>query len=296
MAFKKISPFTLFLQDQLALKTGLPVVIRQALTINGGSINECYLLDTSSGKFFLKRNLSSAFPNMFRCELQGLERISQVEGFRVPEVILSGQFEEYDYFITEFINPVQESSTFWENFGTALANLHKVSNEKHGYEHDNYIGSLPQSNKQHNNWHGFFVNERLEPQVLLALNNKHISRDTYEKFQRFYQKLEHVFPVELPCFLHGDLWSGNFISGNNHQPYLIDPAVYFGHREMDIAMTKLFGGFHPTFYSAYNASWPLEEGWKDRIELCNLYPLLVHQNLFGGSYIKAIKTTLNKFD
>lgn len=292
MATKKISPFTLFLQEELAHATGKPVVIRHAMSMNGGSINECFLLDTSSGKFFLKRNELDAFPGLFEKEKAGLALLRQIPEFKIPEIILSGNFDAFQYLIFEFIDRGTEDTSFWEKFGRALAQLHKITGQSYGLEYDNYIGSLKQSNAKHTSWFGFFKQERLEPQLLLALERKRISRDTYELFQAFYTKIEHFFPVEVPALLHGDLWSGNFMCSAHGEPVIFDPAVYYGHREMDIAMTRLFGGFNSKFYSAYNEVWPLQDGWKERSDVCNLYPLLVHLNLFGGTYLKSIKTTL----
>jgi len=115
------------------------------------------------------------------------------------------------------------------------------------------------------------------------------------RFERLYGKLDCLFPKEPPALLHGDLWNGNFICTTQHAPILIDPAVYYGHREMDIAMSTLFGGSDPEFHAAYNAEWPLERGWEERLDLCNLYPLLVHVILFGGEYVQQVETVLKKF-
>lgn len=295
MAIKKISPFTLFLQEELAKATSLPIVIRNAITVNGGSINECFVLDTSSGKFFLKRNSEEDFPLLFENEKKGLDLLRKVDQFKVPELILSGTFNDKAYLVFEFIESGHEDLFFWEKFGRALASLHKITNENYGLEYNNYIGSLKQSNAAHHSWVAFFKEERITPQLNLALEKKRMSRDTYDKFQVLFQKIEHLFPVEVPALLHGDLWSGNFLCAQNGMPVVFDPAVYYGHREMDIAMTKLFGGFNAKFYSAYNEVWPLENNWKERVDLCNLYPLLVHLNLFGGTYLKQIQATLTNF-
>lgn len=295
MAVKKISPFTLFLQDELAKITGLPIVIRGAITVNGGSINECFILDTSSGKFFLKRNIEENFPALFEKEKKGLDLLRQIDQFRVPEILLYGNFNGKSYLVQEYIESGHEDIFFWEKFGRALAALHKITNANYGLDHDNYIGSFEQSNKQHGSWAGFFRDERILPQLNIALAKKRISREIYDKFQILFNKIEHIFPVEVPALLHGDLWNGNFLCDTKGLPVIYDPAVYFGHREMDIAMTKLFGGFHAKFYAAYNEAWPLQENWKDRVDVCNLYPLLVHLNIFGGSYLKTINTTLSLY-
>ena len=115
------------------------------------------------------------------------------------------------------------------------------------------------------------------------------------RFERLFHRLDHLFPSEAPALLHGDLWSGNLLGDAQGRPVLIDPAVYYGHREMDLAMTRLFGGFDPGFHTAYQAEWPLEAGWEERVDLCNLYPLLVHVNLFGGSYVAQVEAVLRRF-
>ncbi|MFZ1692867.1 MAG: fructosamine kinase family protein, partial [Flavobacteriales bacterium] len=160
---------------------------------------------------------------------------------------------------------------------------------------DNYIGSLKQVNTPAADWPSFFIHQRLEPQLRMARDAKRVEAGMAFRFERLFAKLDQLITVEPPALLHGDLWSGNFICDANAQPVLIDPAVYYGHREMDIAMTKLFGGFDSGFYAAYNDAWPMERGWEERMDLCNLYPLLVHVNLFGGGYAAQVEAALRRF-
>ena len=152
-----------------------------------------------------------------------------------------------------------------------------------------------QQNNSHTNWTDFFIQERLQIQIKLARDHHQIESTTISKFEKLYHRLDDIFPKEQPALLHGDLWSGNFMVDEKGAPVIMDPAVYYGHREMDIAMTKLFGGFDNQFYDAYNAHFQLEKGWKSRIDICNLYPLLVHVNLFGGSYLQQVKNIITKF-
>ncbi|MFZ1687503.1 MAG: fructosamine kinase family protein, partial [Flavobacteriales bacterium] len=184
----------------------------------------------------------------------------------------------------------------------SLARLHGHTNSTFGLDpastagrRDNYIGSLKQVNTGQVTWGEFFIHCRLEPQVKMAIDHQRIGMGDVLRFERLYGKLPSLFPIEPPALLHGDLWSGNFLCDAHHQPVLIDPAVYYGHREMDIAMTKLFGGFEPAFYSAYSDAWAMEIGWEERADLCNLYPLLVHVNLFGGSYAGQVAAILLRF-
>jgi len=163
-------------------------------------------------------------------------------------------------------------------------------------DHNNYIGSLHQSNQKHDKWVSFFIEERLNPQLKLAYDSGKINSSILEKFEVMFLVLEEIFPVEKPSLLHGDLWSGNLMTDNFGNPCLIDPAVYFGFREMDLAMTTLFGGFDSEFYESYQRINHLETGWQERFDICNLYPLLVHVNLFGEGYLSSVKNILKRFD
>jgi len=151
------------------------------------------------------------------------------------------------------------------------------------------------NNHKHNSWTDFFREERLEKQVRLARNNDIIDKRVVSAFDNFYAKLDNVFPKEPPALLHGDLWAGNFMVNEVGAPVVIDPAVYYGNREMDLGMTTLFGGFDRQFYISYNNYFPLENGWEKRLDYCNLYPLMVHVNLFGGSYVSSVLSILKKF-
>jgi len=131
--------------------------------------------------------------------------------------------------------------------------------------------------------------------VKMARDHGNAGSDTVRAFDRFYRKLDEIFPVEAPSLIHGDLWNGNYMVNENGEAVIIDPAVYYGHREMDLGMSKLFGGFSAGFYEAYNQQYPLEKDWKERLDYCNLYPLMVHVNLFGGGYLNSVKSILRNF-
>ncbi len=164
-----------------------------------------------------------------------------------------------------------------------------------GLDHDNYMGSLPQQNTQSPVWTNFFIRCRLEPQVRLAVEKGLLETSALRHFERLYQALPAIFPEEAPSLLHGDLWSGNFLCDENSRPVLIDPAVYFGHRSMDLAMTTLFGGFEKSFYESYAYHFPFPANYRELWEICNLYPLLIHLNLFGESYRRKILYTIQRF-
>jgi fructosamine-3-kinase len=155
------------------------------------------------------------------------------------------------------------------------------------------MGSLPQSNKKHSDWISFFVEERLEKQVSLA--HEYLSSSNFSAFNRLYKRLGELIPPEPPALLHGDLWGGNYMVSSDGKACLIDPAVYYGHREIDIAMTTLFEGFDGDFYASYHEEYPLEKGWRDRLDIFNLYPLLIHLNLFGSGYLGSIERILKRF-
>ena len=157
------------------------------------------------------------------------------------------------------------------------------------------MGSLRQNNCFHSSWVDFFINERLDKQVQLASRKGLLSGPLEKQFERLYAQLDELLPEEPPCLVHGDLWSGNFMVSENGEVCLIDPAVYYGNREVDLAMSTLFGGFSPDFYTSYEEEYPLIPGWKDRLELYNLYPLLIHLNLFGSGYLGSILKVLQRF-
>jgi protein-ribulosamine 3-kinase len=190
---------------------------------------------------------------------------------------------------------LQKKTNYWKDFAQKLAQLHKNTAPIFGLDHDNYIGSLPQSNRQTQKWTDFFISQRLEPLVTKAVASGLLDSQTAQRFDRLFSKLDQLIPEEKPALLHGDLWSGNVMTDEHGEVCLIDPAVYYGHREVDLAFSTLFGAFHGEFYEAYNEAFPLEKGWKQRIDLFNLYPLLVHLILFGRSYYHQVISTLEKF-
>jgi len=280
-----------YVEDLLTERSGNQVLIEAVSPVGGGSINQTTALKTTSGPYFLKYNSASLYPNMFVLEERGLKRLHETGEIHIPQIISSGEIGEFSFLLLEYIDSAVTGKTFWEDFGSSLANMHKHTSDQFGLDHDNYIGSLKQSNTNHPSWVSFFIEERLEPQVHMA----NLSPDTQKMFNKLYAKLDEIVPAEAPALLHGDLWSGNYMTSTRGEPILIDPAVYYGHREMDIGMTKLFGGFAQAFYSGYDATFPLEPGWEIRVDICNLYPLMVHVNLFGGSYLSKVKAILNKF-
>lgn len=261
----------------------------------GGCINQGGKLETSRGIFFLKWNDAKKYPDMFKAEAHGLNMLASPNVIDIPEVILTGDSEGSQFLVLEFIEEKSKSQRYWENLGSQLATLHKRSDDFFGLERDNYIGSLKQINAQEKNWIKFFIEHRLQHQLKLAIDHQRLNVSIAKQFDVLFGKLPHLLPNEKPALIHGDLWSGNLITNEKGEPCLIDPAVYFGNREMEIAFTRLFGGFSHRFYESYNEAFPLEASYLKRTDIFNLYPLLVHVNLFGGGYATQVVSILDQF-
>lgn len=274
---------------------GRETQILRSVPIGGGCINHAMKIETGAGIFFLKWNDAKRFPKMFETEAAGLTLLKSAETIGIPEVIATSDAAGYSFIILEFVDAGRRIKNFWDDFGTSLARLHKNSSEWFGLEYDNYIGSLPQSNVQKKSWTEFFIDERLEKQIALAKNSGAISSSIIQQFNHLYKRLPEIIPEEKPSLIHGDLWNGNFMMGSDGKAWLIDPAVYYGHREMDLAMSKLFGGFSTEFYRSYDNTFPLQNGFESRVDIHNLYPLMVHVNLFGGGYLGEVKSILGRF-
>jgi len=232
---------------------------------------------------------------MFEKERRGLKLLYDADAIRIPEVIVAGESGDLMYIVMENIQVNARKPDYWTMLGVKLAKLHSHKAEKFGLDHDNFIGSLPQCNNTHFDWVEFFITERLTKQIEIAVNKGAISTSTVKQFDHLYTRFEKFFPKESPVLIHGDLWSGNLIADDLGGPCLIDPAVYYGHREIELSMTKLFGGFDNEFYRSYNEVMPLESGFEERVEVYNLYPLMVHVNLFGGHYLQEVEFILRRF-
>lgn len=263
-------------------------------TIEGGSINKTYKVSTPTNTFFVKSNAITVFKNGFKEEVLGLQFLEKNNAF-VPEIIFEGTFENEIFLILEWIEKGTETNLFWENFAHQLAQLHQQKSTKFGLDYSNYMGQLPQKNTYFNDFITFFIENRLKPQVKLAFDSKKLEKKHLEQFNVLYSDINSIFPVEKPAAIHGDLWSGNYMCSTQEKAILIDPAVYYGHREIDIAMTQLFGGFPEIFYKKYNEIYPLAPCFNLRTNFYNLYPLLVHLNLFGNPYLKSIEDIITKF-
>jgi fructosamine-3-kinase len=285
-----------YLNQCFSGKLNLPISTIQFYHIGGGSINQTYrLVVKGNDTFFIKVNTATEYPSLFQKEKTGLEILGKQKIVRVPSVIIRDEIDNYQILVLEWIQAGPRSEQFWKKFGEQLAALHHVTSSYFGFGEDNYMGALPQQNDHYNNWPEFFVHCRLQPQVERAIENHLLHAKHLNAFENLYGELKNIFNNEQPSLLHGDLWSGNFMCDKDSEPVLIDPAVYFGHRSMDLAMTTLFGGFERHFYESYNYHFPLPNTYSEQGDICNLYPLLIHLNLFGASYLGQIERTLRKF-
>jgi len=262
--------------------------------VSGGDISHSYKLDTSKNSYFIKVNGLNAI-KMFQTEAHALKLIQDTNTIGTPEVLDYGTFEGSSFLILEFIESKSPSGIDFKNLGTQLAKLHKNTSDIFGLEEDNFIGSLPQSNKRNALWIDFYVVERLLPQLQLANQKGLLSNRECPSENLMNEKLEDLFSNVKPSLLHGDLWGGNYLIAKNGIPYLIDPALYYGHNEVDIAMSRLFGGFGSEFYNAYHAIHTTDSKTASRIEIYQLYYLLVHLNLFGRSYYGSVHRILKKY-
>ncbi|MFC2103426.1 fructosamine kinase family protein [Bacteroidota bacterium] len=260
--------------------------IMDVQSVSGGCISNAYKLRLNNGtSLFLKVN-SSANKDMFIREAHGLQELIQAAVIKIPDIL---DFDE-DYILLEFINSAGKQKNFSEDFGRKFALMHKFHNEYYGFYENNYIGSNPQINipeqSENLNWAEFYFNKRLLYQFNLAEKKGNSTSALRSAIVKLEDKIDTIITDsnEKPALLHGDLWGGNYITDENGSACLIDPAVYYGNREADLAMTKLFGGFDSKFYGAYNEMYPLSDGYDYRENIYKLYHILNHLNLFGSGY------------
>ncbi len=273
-----------------------PGPIQQLKSIGGGCINNASQVVTPKASYFLKCN-AAPLPNMFTTEAQGLQLLAATDTIRIPAVI---KVQEAEPDLPAFIlmEWIERRSGFDQRLcGQQLAHLHLNGTvDEYGLHHDNYIGSTSQYNGWQSDWVEFFREKRLQPQIKLALRNGRCEASRRKELEKLLSRLDEWLGgiTRKPSLLHGDLWGGNVIADENGYPVLIDPAVYYGDREADLAFTHMFGGFSNDFYQAYNNVYPLEHGYQERFEIYNIYHILNHLNLFGESYGYSLDSVLNR--
>ena len=281
------------LKDHLAEVIGNP--IKSLTALSGGDISTAYLVRTKKANYFIKINRSPHALDMFCKEELGLKAISSAGSIRAPKVHSVNQFSSYAYIIMEYIEPKTPGFNDYACLGLQLAKMHLLQRSEFGWSTNNYIGTLPQSNRTNHSWSQFYTAERLKPQLDLAVSKGCLEMSQIPNVEKMIKVIQENIPEVEPSLLHGDLWSGNYLISKDGSPYLIDPAVYYGHNEVDIAMTQLFGGFGSSFYNAYHEIIPRIDGDEIRTELYQLYYLLVHLNHFGRSYYAPVLRIMNRY-
>jgi fructosamine-3-kinase len=271
------------------------LIVQRFEQVHGGDINKAYCLFTSTGKYFLKVNKKDEYPLLFETEAKGLDKLRAQCTLTIPAVIKHGICNDQQYLLLEWLEKGIPKKDMWRKFGQGLALMHKQPQEYFGLNEDNYIGSLKQNNDPHSEWYSFYAECRIKPLLKKLFDAGDLSATDLHDADTFSKNLRTILPAEPPSLLHGDLWAGNYLITSPGSASIFDPAIYFGHREMDIGMTKLFGGFDQQFYEGYNETYPLEKGWETRLPASQLYPLLVHAVLFGGHYISTAREIMKQF-
>ncbi|MET0284400.1 MAG: fructosamine kinase family protein [Polyangiales bacterium] len=258
--------------------------MRSLQPIGGGDINDAYLAETASGRFFVKTR-ADAPPNMYACEAEGLAWLAEAKVLPCPAVIAVSE----QFLVLEYVAPGARTRDFEVELGRGLAKLHRFGAPSFGFVRDNYIANLPQDNTPAESFATFYRARRIEPMLT------ELEAALRRRFDTLFAKLDQLIPPEPPARLHGDLWSGNVHTTSTGEPMLIDPAVYGGAREIDLAMLQLFGSPSASFFAAYDEVYPRLPGHDQRVPLYQLFPLLVHVRLFGGSYLSGVQRALARY-
>ena len=280
------------ISGHISSATGLAFKHGERTSVGGGCINSAFAIEGSGRRYFVKLNDAGKL-GMFEAEAEGLQEILQTHTIRVPQPICVGAADSSAYLVLEYID-MRDGDHAQEALGKQLAALHQVTASQFGWSRDNTIGSTPQINTCSDNWPDFWRDQRLGVQLKLAAENGYAGV-LQRKGERLQSDMAEFFANYSPrvALLHGDLWSGNYgVTGDI--PVIFDPAVYYGDREADLAMTELFGGFSARFYAAYRDALPLDAGYTARKTLYNLYHILNHLNLFGGSYRAQVEQMMDK--
>jgi fructosamine-3-kinase len=282
------------MNDQLReeLSQALSARPERFVPVSGGCINRAFACDLSDGRrVFIKSN-EGCDSRMFRSEAAGLAWLAEASSLRIPEVLAVG-----DAFLAlEFIEAASPGPHYDRDLGRGLAQLHRFGAPEFGWSEEGFLATLPQDNRPSESWPEFYVERRLRPLLRRAIDRKLAPSSLSKDFDELFARMPELVGDESDAArLHGDLWSGNVHTDPQGNPVLVDPAVYGGNREIDLAMLRLFGSPGRSFYDAYHAEWPLEEGHEKRVALYQLYPLLAHVNLFPGSYLSSCEQALAQY-
>ncbi len=299
-----VAPHYTSLAEALVSLFGNSVAITNTDRLSGGDINKAYGLTLNTGHHIFMKANSKANADFFTTEAAGLSAIASTKTIKTPEILCSGtdngEDAGYSFLLLKFIESAKPEKNYWQIFGRELAALHKadtssiLNENKFGFFQNNFIGARNQDNTPCKSWISFFRDYRLAPQFKSADN--YFTDTDRANITKLLDHLDNfLIEPEKPSLLHGDLWSGNVLCGPEGKAMLIDPAVYIGHAEADIAMTELFGGFPKEFYEAYKKENPLEPGYENRRDLYNLYQLLNHLNLFGPTYLSPVLSIIDEY-
>lgn len=281
------------IEGAIGVASGTAFAANEVKSVSGGCINAAYVISDSTRRYFVKVN-DAVHLRTFEAEAAGLQALGSAKAVRVPHVICAGANANAAWLALEFIALVRRSANTDAVLGRAVAKLHMRRSDTFGWDRDNTIGPTPQVNTRTTDWATFWCVRRLEPQLELARANGY-SGNVQVLGAKLLERVRDVLNHQpAPALLHGDLWSGNAAADENGAPVLFDPAVYYGDREADIAMTELFGGFTHEFYRAYEDVLPLDSGYAVRKDVYNLYHVLNHVNLFGGSYLGQAERMIAK--
>jgi protein-ribulosamine 3-kinase len=280
---------------KIFLKNLLNTKIISANEIGGGDISRTFMVETAKGSFFIKYHSGASAFEMFEAEKAGLAAIGKTGSIAVPEVYFVQEYKGGALLIMEYIRRKSANKVDFFKLGEQLAALHQNNSEESGFVQDNFIGSLTQSNRKHIDWVDFYVEERLQPQMEMAIGSGRTDRKKMPEAERMKEVCMNIFGNPKASLLHGDLWSGNYLISSAGVPYLIDPAVYYGDSMIDLSMSRLFGGFGESFYEAYEAIHQRAENYSAKTDIYQLYYLLVHLNLFGSSYYQSVTNIIQRY-
>jgi fructosamine-3-kinase len=271
----------------------LDIKIDSIIPVSGGDIAKAFLIKSPGKNLFAKSMSGDGGASILRAEQEGLNAIFNCDYVSTPQVLGLIDYNDDHLLIMEYI----EHGRFRDDkaLGKMLASLHMNSSEGHGWDGPNFIGSLDQSNEASTSWPEFWRDQRLRPQIDLARQNDLLPTSISHGLDKLLSVVHDIAPDANPSLLHGDLWNGNVVFNVDGEPFFIDPSVYFGHREVDLAMMMLFGGFEWSTFDVYNAEFPLLSDWQDRMAFYQIYYVLVHVNLFGAGYLSSLEEKVGNY-